>query len=109
MADKLEISFCRSSGPGGQNVNKNETKTEIRFHLATAEWIPEPIRTRFAERVCNQLTKDGFFVIRSERTRFQHLNLADVLDKLRDMIRAAAQSLEAPQISPATLEKQRRL
>nr|CAG4635202.1 EOG090X0JCO [Alona affinis] len=107
--DKLDISYSRSSGAGGQNVNKVETKTEIRFHLATAEWIPEPIRTRFAEQVRNQLTKDGYFVIKSERTRSQHLNLADTLDKLRDMIHSVAKSLEAPEVSPVTLEKQRRL
>nr|CAG4638178.1 EOG090X0JCO [Chydorus sphaericus] len=107
--DKLEINYCRSSGPGGQNVNCVSTKTEVRFHLATADWIPEKTRTRLTELVRNFISKDGYYIVKSERTRSQHLNLADALDKLRDQIRAAEQSLVQPEASPASLEKQRRL
>nr|CAG4642208.1 EOG090X0JCO [Eurycercus lamellatus] len=107
--DRVEISYSRSSGPGGQNVNCVSTKTEIRFHLSTADWIPEPIRVKFAEQAKNQLTRDGYFIVKSERTRSQQLNLADAMDKLRDIIYAVAQSLEVPETTPATLEKQRRL
>ena len=109
LLDKLEINYCRSSGPGGQNVNCVSTKTEVRFHLATADWIPEKTRTRLTELVRNFISKDGYYIVKSERTRSQHLNLADALDKLRDQIRAAEQSLVQPEASPASLEKQRRL
>nr|CAH0110862.1 unnamed protein product [Daphnia galeata] len=107
--DKIQISYVRSSGPGGQNVNCVSTKAEIRFHLASAEWIPEPVRTKLAERMKNQLSKEGFFIIKSDRTRSQQLNLADTLDKLRDLIQSVAQSLVVPEVSPETLERQRRL
>nr|CAG4636678.1 EOG090X0JCO [Eubosmina coregoni]SVE70188.1 EOG090X0JCO [Eubosmina coregoni] len=107
--DKLKINYSRSSGAGGQNVNCVSTKAEVRFHLSSAEWIPESIRAKFAEQIKNQLTKEGYFIIKSERTRSQQLNLADALDKLRDMIHAAAQSLATPQVSPESLERQRRL
>ena len=105
----MEINYSRSSGPGGQNVNCVSTKAEIRFHLSSAEWIPEAIRAKFAEQVKNQLTKEGYFVINSERTRSQQLNLADALDKLRDMIQSTAQSMATPQVSLETLERRRRL
>ena len=42
--DQLEIKFVRSSGPGGQNVNKLNTKAEIRFNLHSAEWLDEKTR-----------------------------------------------------------------
>jgi peptidyl-tRNA hydrolase ICT1 len=57
----------------------------------------------------NQLSKEGFFIIKSDRTRSQQLNLADTLDKLRDLIQSVAQSLVVPEVSPETLERQRRL
>ena len=105
----MEINYSRSSGPGGQNVNCVSTKAEIRFHLLSAEWIPEAIRAKLAEQLKNQLTKEGYFVIKSERTRSQQLNLADALDKLRDMIHSAAQSIATPQVTEETLERRRRL
>jgi peptidyl-tRNA hydrolase ICT1 len=105
----VEINYSRSSGPGGQNVNCVSTKAEIRFHLLSAEWIPEAIRAKLAEQLKNQLTKEGYFVIKSERTRSQQLNLADALDKLRDMIHSAAQSIATPQVTEETLERRRRL
>nr|SVE81081.1 EOG090X0JCO [Daphnia magna] len=107
--DKIQVNYVRSGGPGGQNVNCVSTKTEIRFHLASADWIPEPIRVKLAERVKNQISKEGYFIIKSERTRSQQLNLADTLDKLRNLIHSVAQSLVVPEVSQETLEKQRRL
>lgn len=51
--DKLEITYCRSSGPGGQHVNKTNTKVTVKFHLASADWIPEKIREKLAVLVIN--------------------------------------------------------
>lgn len=42
--DKLKITYSRSSGPGGQNVNKVDTKVDLRFHVKTSEWIPQQVR-----------------------------------------------------------------
>nr|CAG4637513.1 EOG090X0JCO [Ceriodaphnia reticulata]SVE73318.1 EOG090X0JCO [Ceriodaphnia reticulata] len=106
--DKIEVNYSRSSGPGGQNVNCVSTKAEIRFHLATADWIPEQVRAKLAEKLKNQLSKDGYFIIKSDRTRSQHLNLADGLDKLRNIIYTVAQSLVVPEVSPETLERLRK-
>lgn len=49
--DKLKITYSRSSGPGGQNVNKVDTKVDLRFHVKTAEWIPEIVREKILVEV----------------------------------------------------------
>nr|CAG4642940.1 EOG090X0JCO [Evadne anonyx] len=107
--DKLEVSYSRSSGPGGQNVNCVSTKAEVRFQIATANWIPEQIRSKLAEQMKNQITKEGYLVTKSDRTRSQQLNLADAMDKLRGLIFNAAESLAVREASPESLEKHRRL
>ncbi|GCB81355.1 hypothetical protein scyTo_0023139, partial [Scyliorhinus torazame] len=50
-ADRLTVTYCRSSGPGGQNVNKVNTKAEVRFHVATADWLPEDVRSAITAKV----------------------------------------------------------
>lgn len=109
FTDKIQINYVRSSGPGGQNVNCVSTKAEVRFHLTSADWIPEPVRIKLAEMVKNQISKEGYFIVKSDRTRSQQLNLADSLEKLRNLIHSAAQSLVVPEVAPETLERQRRL
>lgn len=51
LIEKLKIQSCRSSGAGGQHVNKINTKVEIRFYVASADWIPESSRKRLLELV----------------------------------------------------------
>ncbi|XP_054720125.1 peptidyl-tRNA hydrolase ICT1, mitochondrial-like, partial [Uloborus diversus] len=100
--DKLQVTYSRSSGPGGQNVNKVNTKVEIRFHLLTASWIPQKTREKLQELHYNNLTKDGFMILKSDKTRLQTLNMADCLDKLRCYIREAEKP--PPEVLPETLE-----
>ncbi|XP_045212282.2 peptidyl-tRNA hydrolase ICT1, mitochondrial-like [Mercenaria mercenaria] len=84
--DELQFQYCLSSGAGGQNVNKVNTKVEVRFNIDKASWIPEWIKPKLKEQQQNRVTKDGDFVVRSEKTRKQILNQADCLDKIRHMI-----------------------
>ena len=103
------MSYSRSSGPGGQNVNCVSTKAEIRFQIASADWIPDQIRSKLTEQMKNQITKEGYFITKSDRTRSQQLNLADAIDKLRNLIFSAAESLVVRESSPESVEKHRRL
>ncbi|KFM62523.1 Peptidyl-tRNA hydrolase ICT1, mitochondrial, partial [Stegodyphus mimosarum] len=99
--DQLEITYSRSSGPGGQNINKVNTKVEMRFHVASASWIPETARENLLKLHKNNITKDGFLILKSDKTRMQTLNLADCMDKLRCYIREAERP--PPELLPETL------
>ncbi|XP_059005155.1 large ribosomal subunit protein mL62 isoform X2 [Mustela lutreola] len=103
--DRLTISYCRSSGPGGQNVNKVNSKAEVRFHLATAEWIAEPVRQRIAITHKNKINRSGELILTSECSRYQFRNLADCLQKIRDMIAEASQPAKEPSKEDAALHR----
>lgn len=103
---KLIIDSCRASGPGGQHVNKKNTKVSVSFKIETADWLPQETRTKLAEIHKSSLNKDGLFTIRSDKTRSQTLNVADCMDKLRSYISEAEQPPE-PELSPETIELRR--
>ncbi|XP_050078564.1 peptidyl-tRNA hydrolase ICT1, mitochondrial [Anopheles maculipalpis] len=105
--DKVNITYSRSSGPGGQNVNTVSTKVDLRFHLQTATWLSENTRNRLAQMQKGRITKDGFLVIKSELTRSQQMNTADALEKLRSFVRLAEQPVTT-EPSSETVEKLRR-
>ncbi|XP_060058699.1 large ribosomal subunit protein mL62 isoform X2 [Erinaceus europaeus] len=103
--DRLTISYCRSSGPGGQNVNKVNSKAEVRFHLATADWIAEPVRQKIAIKHKNKMNKSGELILTSESSRYQFKNLADCLQKIRDMIAEASQMPVEPSREDVVLQR----
>uniref|UniRef100_A0A8C5JY09 Large ribosomal subunit protein mL62 n=1 Tax=Jaculus jaculus TaxID=51337 RepID=A0A8C5JY09_JACJA len=103
--DRLKISYCRSSGPGGQNVNKVNSKAEVRFHLATADWIAEPVRQKIALMHKNKINRSGELILTSESSRYQFRNLADCLQKIRDMITEASQEAKEPSKEDAELQR----
>ncbi|XP_008829661.1 peptidyl-tRNA hydrolase ICT1, mitochondrial isoform X1 [Nannospalax galili] len=103
--DRLTISYCRSSGPGGQNVNKVNSKAEVRFHLASADWIAEPVRQKIALKHKNKINKSGELVLTSESSRYQLRNLAECLQKIRDMIAEASQVPKEPSKEDAQLRR----
>ncbi|TPX58137.1 hypothetical protein PhCBS80983_g03334 [Powellomyces hirtus] len=103
--EQLEIAFSRSGGPGGQNVNKVNTKVDMRFPLKTVEWVPEPVKAQLREMHAGRINKRAEFVVSSERHRTQHHNLEDCIDKLHAMITSAAESLVVREASEETLER----
>ena len=87
--DRIDFSYARSSGPGGQNVNKLNTKAEIRFHVNSADWLPVAVRSRLQQYQSNKISKDGELIITSQEHRTQAKNKDDCLDKLKEMIAEA--------------------
>jgi len=84
--DKLEINFVRSSGSGGQNVNKLSTKVELRFHVMQADWMPKEVRERLSTQQANRINKEGYMSITSQENRTQGQNRKAALDKLKAMV-----------------------
>lgn len=108
--DELEFTYVRSSGAGGQNVNKVNSKAVLRWNPRTSRCLSEMARNRFFEKFASRLSAEGDLVLMSDRFRDQGRNAADCLDKLREMIAAV---LVAPKKRRATKptfgSKQRRL
>ncbi|XP_020495797.2 peptidyl-tRNA hydrolase ICT1, mitochondrial [Labrus bergylta] len=94
--DRLTVSYSRSSGPGGQHVNKVSTKAEIRFHLLTAEWIPEEVRRKIFEKNKNRINKAGELLVTSELSRSQQRNLTDCIQKISAIIAEASEKPHEP-------------
>jgi len=89
-SDELEITFARSGGPGGQNVNKVNSKAVLRWRVETSPSLPDEVRARFIEKYQSRLTNDGELILTSQRFRDQASNVEDCLEKLRKMLVAAA-------------------
>jgi peptidyl-tRNA hydrolase ICT1 len=88
--EKLTVSFSRSSGAGGQNVNKVSTKAEVRFALGDASWLAPSVRARVAALFPGAVSAAGDVFVSSQRHRTQEANLADALAKLTSMVTRAA-------------------
>ena len=88
--DELLFSFVRSSGPGGQNVNKVNTKAVLYWPVQRTTALPEEVRQRFLARYGRRITGTGEIVISSQRFREQGQNQRDCLEKLREMIIAVS-------------------
>ena len=88
--NELEFSFVRSSGPGGQNVNKVATAVQLRFDVARSPSLPDDVRARLIARAGNKLTRDGVLLITARRFRTQERNRADAIERLVAMIQSAA-------------------
>ncbi len=85
-ASEFEFTFMRSSGPGGQNVNKVSTKARLRWPVETTESLPLAVKERFTKRYHRRLTNEGDLVLTSQRYRDQTKNVSDCLLKLRELI-----------------------
>jgi ribosome-associated protein len=82
----LEWTAVKSSGPGGQNVNKVASKIELSFDFESTVALPDAARERLRVLAKNQLDAEGRVLVKSEKTRDQGKNLADARAKLKELI-----------------------
>ena len=87
---ELEFTFVRSSGPGGQNVNKVSSKAQLRWNPGKSGRLTAEVLERLQNLFPSHFTKDGDFLITSQKTRDQQKNRDDCLDKLRNMLLRAS-------------------
>ena len=79
--DRLQISYVRSSGSGGQNVNKVNTQVQLRFHVLSASWLPYEVRERLQQH--NRINKAGELLVACQEHRTQTQNQQQALKKLQ--------------------------
>ncbi|MFN2427795.1 MAG: alternative ribosome rescue aminoacyl-tRNA hydrolase ArfB [Candidatus Binatia bacterium] len=85
-AEELSIRYVRSSGPGGQNVNKTSSKAVVRWNVRSAAGVRDDVKGRFVARFASRITAAGDILITSDRHRDQPRNLEDCVAKLRAML-----------------------
>jgi ribosome-associated protein len=108
--EEFEFTYARSSGPGGQNVNKVNSKALLRWPVRISPSLPEPVRQRFLNRFGNRVTAEGDLLVVSQRYRDQAKNVDDCLDKLRQMLtEVAAPPVRRKRTKPSRASIKRRL
>jgi ribosome-associated protein len=107
---EFHFTFARSGGPGGQNVNKVASKAVLHWDVAASPSLPAEVKERFSAQNRSRITTEGVLVLDSQRFRDQPKNVADCLEKLRELL---LRSLHRPKkrrpTKPSRSSKERRL
>jgi ribosome-associated protein len=108
--DEIEESFVRSSGPGGQNVNKLSTAVQLRFDARRSPSLPNDVAIRLMRIAGKRLTKDGVIVLIAQSHRTQERNRADARERLVQMIQeASVRPVPRRATKPTKASKKKRL
>lgn len=108
--NEIQVDFVRSSGPGGQNVNKVATAVQLRFDVANSPSLPEEVRQRLVLLAGSRITDKGVLIIDAQRFRTQGANRQDAINRLAELIRkAASKPAVRHKTRPTLASRQRRL
>lgn len=88
--NEIKLSFIKSSGPGGQHVNKVATAVQLRFDVKNSPSLSEAVRKRLIRLAGDKMTKDGVLIIQARRFRKQERNRQDARDRLIKLIQNAS-------------------
>ncbi|NTW34913.1 MAG: aminoacyl-tRNA hydrolase [Syntrophobacteraceae bacterium] len=88
---EVQFEYFRSSGPGGQNVNKVSTAVRLRFDVLQSQWLPEDVKVRLIRLAGSRVTEQGVLLIEAQRFRTQESNRSDAIERLIQLIVRACQ------------------
>lgn len=108
---KAELSYSRSGGPGGQNVNKRDTKVTVHLAIDELECAGETGRERIKQRLSGRISTDGYLVIQADGERSQARNREDALERLESLISHALRPDPKPRkkTRPSRAARERRI
>ena len=87
---EFSFSYARSPGPGGQNVNKVNTKVILKWDLSRTSSLPETVMQRLTQKYSRRISKTNELIVTSHRFRDQGRNVADAINKLRELVLSVA-------------------
>jgi ribosome-associated protein len=104
--NEIQLDFIRSSGPGGQNVNKVSSGVQLRFNIATSATLPDEVKLRLHSIARNRITGEDVLIIEAKRFRTQDQNREDALARLVTLIYQACQKPKTRRKTRPTLASQ---
>ncbi len=103
LSNQVKVTFSKSSGPGGQNVNKLHTKATLRWNPLDCDYLTDEERTHFVRKLEKRLNRQGEVVIHCDQHRDQRGNLREVLSRLQRIVSAALKTEKKRRVSRVPL------